>query len=204
MSGLALARLAAQVLCIGWAASVPTPRVVHRYLMAQFMASVIGEAVLAKVEDITNELYAIVFIALSLVVYATMLGIMREAIRKHPARLLAVCVGAAVAMLTVSSVVLNRNLGLFDWMATIDAAVLIFMAVCSGLGAAHHTPQWQRISLTLMAFWLAQAVFELGLTMHLWNSYWMRTNEWLPAILVCSGCAWLARISRLKGRKAEA
>jgi hypothetical protein len=201
MSELAMVRLAAQVVCIGWAVWVPTPLAVHRYLAAQLTASVVGELTLSgALGDVTSQIYTIVCIALSLLVYATMVGIMRESIKHHPARLLAICVGTAASAGVAASVALGRNLGLFDWLATIDAAVLIFMAISTGLGAVHQTREWQRISLTLMVFWMAQAIFELGLTTQAWSATWMRTNEWLPAILVCAGCAGVARISRLKGR----
>ena len=181
-----------------------TPKVLHRYMLTQLFASIAGEAALAGVAgDVSNATYAEIFLALSLGVYWAMGQIVRESLRTHPTRFIALVFAGAMTAI-VTGVMLGHVAGPFDWLALLDTAVLVFMGVCVGVGAATQNRMWRKASLSLMAFWFAQLLFEMGLTLHLWSPAWMRANQWVPTFLTCAGCAWVAYISRLPGRRAEA
>lgn len=181
-----------------------TPKAIHRYLLTQLFASIVGESALAgALGDVSNATYTEIFLALSIGVYWAMGQIVKESLRAHPSRVVAFIVSGAITSCVAGSM-LGHVAGPFDWLTLLDAAVLVFMGVCVGMGAATQSRAWQHTSLVLMAFWFAQAIFEYGLTFHVWNPEWMRMNQWVPAILTSAGCAWVSQIARIKGRRAEA
>jgi hypothetical protein len=140
-------------------------------------------------------------------VYWTMGAITKEVLsvkpEVKPSRAVALIVAGTLTAI-VAGAMLGHVFGPFDWLTIIDASVLIFMGICVGMGAAKQTRMWQDASAVLMLYWLSQAFFEIGLTLHLWNPWWTRANEWFPAVLTCAGCVWIAHIARLPGRKVEA
>jgi hypothetical protein len=204
---LSLIRWALEMGCLGWAIRVKTPSQIRWFIAANLLFAAVGETVLAAVNDVSNRTYTAVYVVLSLGVYWTMGAITKEVLavkpEMKPSRAVALIV-AGVMTAIVAGTMLGHVLGPFDWLTTVDAAVLVFMGACVGMGAAKQTPMWQKSSFVLMAYWFAQALFEMGLQLHLWTPDWMRANEWFPAVLTCVGCVWVAQIARLPGRKVEA
>jgi hypothetical protein len=205
---LPLLRFVLELGCLGWAVGQKTPRAIRRFSASNLLFAVVGETVLAGVfGDVANRTYTGIYVVLSLGVYWTMGVIVKEVldVKPHvnPTRAVAFVVAGAMTAI-VAGTLLGHVIGPFDWLTTLDAAMLVFMGVCVGMGAAKQTRMWQNASLVLMAYWFAQALFEIGLQLHLWAPDWMRANEWFPAVLTCAGCVWVSYISRLKGRKAEA
>jgi hypothetical protein len=201
---LGLVRFLLEVGCMGWAAWQKTPRAIRWYVVMQLIGAIVLEAVLAGVfGSVSNGIYTTVYVALSLGVYWTMSQLVKESLKAHPSRIVAFIFAGAITSV-VAGAMLGHVFGPFDWLTLVDAAVLVFMGACVGMGAATQSRMWQKTSLVLMAFWFTQALFEMGITLHHWSASWMRTNEWLPAMLTCGGCVWIAYISRLPGRKVEA
>jgi hypothetical protein len=205
---LGLVRALLEMGCLGWAAVQRTPRAIRRYVWMQLAGALVLEVALAGVfGDVSNGTYTGIYVVLSLGVYWTMGTIVREVldVKPHvnPSRAVAFVVAGAMTAV-MAGTLLGHVMGPFDWLTTLDAAMLVFMGVCVGMGAAKQTRMWQHSSLVLMAYWFAQALFEIGLQLHLWTPDWMRANQWFPAVLTCAGCVWVSYISRLKGSKAEA
>jgi hypothetical protein len=198
---LALVRFTLDVGCLGWALRVRTPRAIRWFIAMNLLAAVAEEWTLCF-GDVDGDSYTAVWVVMSLGIYWTMGRIVKEVLnvkpQEYPSRSLALIVAGAMTAI-VAGTVLGHVLGPFDWVTLLDSAVLVFMGVCVSAGAAKQNPMWHKASLVLMLYWFAQALFEIGLTMHLWNPAWMRTNEWFPAILTCAGCVWVAHISRLPG-----
>jgi hypothetical protein len=199
-----LVRFALEMGCLGWASGIRTSPRIHRFIVANFFFAAAGEAVLSMTFwNIGSRTYTAIYVVMSLWVYWTMGGIVKEVLEAKPevkpSRAVAFIIAGAMTAI-VAGTMLGHVLGPFDWLTTLDAAVLVFMGACVGIGAAKQTPVWQKTSLILMGYWFAQALFEIGLTLHLWNPTWLRANEWFPAVLTCAGCVWIAHISRLPGR----
>jgi hypothetical protein len=200
---LALVRIAMCVGCLGWAVSVETPDTIRVFIFINFLASLAEELALYGASgDAASRMYTVTWIAMSLEVYGAMTLITKDVLsvkpETKPSRAVALIVAGAMTAI-VAGTMLGHILGPFDWLTVVDAAVLVFMGACVGMGASKQTGMWQKASLVLMAYWFAQALFEIGLTAHFWNPDWMRANQWFPAVLTCAGCVWIAHIARLKG-----
>lgn len=198
---LALIRFCLDVGCLGWALRVRTPLAIRCFIAMNLVAAMAEEETLA-LSKVSSIPYTVVWVLMSLGVYWTMGRIVKEVLavqsKEYPSRALALIVAGAVTAI-VAGTILGHVLGPFDWVTLLDSAVLVFMGACVGIGAAKQTRPWQKTSFVLMFYWFLQAIFEIALTTHLWNPAWMRANEWFPAVLTCTGCVWIAHISRLPG-----
>lgn len=180
-------------LLIAWRVSrVPDLR---RYFAVQLLAAIAEEVTLLKVSE-HSPWYVAVFILSDLAVFAAMVPLAWEALSQHRKRWAAVAAGLVLAI-TLSGVSMWRQeMTPYKWIGLGAGAYLVLCAVCCGLGAAFLNGMSRRIALSLMALWFAQSLYEFGFTLHIDSPGWITVNEFLPAVIVASGCLWLALFCR--------
>ena len=97
----------------------------------------------------------------------------------------------ALAALLFYCDVHRSGLQMSDWIGAANGAGDAFLAAFPMFGAAYVAGVQRRLALSLFAMWMAQAYYEFGWTLH-WTAHeWQQLNEWLPSLIVASGCLWL-------------
>lgn len=163
----------------------------RRYFAAQLLAIMVEELTLGKFSE-NSPVYAAAFIIGDLIVFATMVPLVWESLSKHTKRWAAIAAGLVMAMMLSGVAIWRQDMTAYKWIGTGDGVYLVLCAVCCGLGAAFLSGMSQRIALSLMALWFAQSLYEFGFTLHIESPGWITANEFLPAVIVASGCLWLA------------
>lgn len=180
-------------LLIAWRVSkVPDLR---RYFAVQLLASMATEGMLLGTGE-RSPWYATAFVLSDAAIFLAMIPLTWEALSQHPLRFIAVLNGlaAAVGLWFISAV--GREMTLYQWIGSAAGSFLVMCAVATGMGAAYLNGTSKRIALSLMALWFAQSLYEFGFTLHIDSPDWIMVNEFLPAVIVASGCLWLALFCR--------
>jgi hypothetical protein len=183
----------AVALLIAWRASrAPDLR---RYFAVQLAAAIAIYAALLSVSE-HSHWYVTVFILSDLAVFAAMIPLAWEALSQHPMRFVAVFNGLAIGTGLAVISAIGRDMTHYQWIGAVAGAFLVMCAVSTGMGAAYLSGTSRRIAISLMALWFAQSLYEFGFTLHIDEPGWITLNEFLPAMILASGCLWLALFCR--------
>lgn len=167
----------------------------RHYFAAQLIAAIAIEATLLKFSE-QSRVYVACFVVADVIVFLAMIPLVWTALSRHPLRSLAVANGLAIGLGLSAISASGRHLSFYQWVGSMAGAFLVLCAVCAGMGAAYLTGLSRKIALSLMALWFAQSFYEFGFTLHISSPVWLTVNEFLPTMLVASGCLWLALFCR--------
>lgn len=167
----------------------------RHYFAAQLIAALVIEGTLLRFNE-HSHLYIAIFVVADVIVFVTMIPLVWTTLSQHPLRSLAVANGLAIGLGLSAISASGRDLTFYQWVGAMAGAFLVLCAVCSGMGAAYLSGTSRKIALSLMVMWFVQALYEFGFTLHIESPVWLNVNEFLPSMVVASGCLWLALFCR--------
>ena len=188
--------LAVDVLGMGYAVSVPSPRVYRGYFLVLLTQAVICCLIWPAHREYRSA-YVSAWCLTELAVIAAMLALawhFTASLRIWPDWCTAWGLGLSCGLAYAASC---RWGSLYEAMPALDGTLSVFLAVPSGWGGValiRRMPleRTGRLAIGFAVLWIAYAAFTAGFSIYGSEASWLRMDEWIPAVLMSVGCAALA------------
>lgn len=179
------------IVSLGICCIVSTPKPLHRYFVAQLWSAVSYWLILAVLRlPEYHPAYVVAYCFTVGWIDLTMLALMWGIVHPLPDWDRRILLGIAMgAFLSVFSG-WGRHLGLYDWISLLDGALCIAAAIPVGIASARSP--YRKLAGSLFVLWMLQGLWTLGFSIHLWQPWWMKVNEWIPTFLCVAGSLWLS------------